>query len=33
MPREGIFAEIIKGGTVKVGDEITVLEKDAVIKI
>lgn len=33
MPREGIFAEIIRGGTVKVGDKITVLEKDAAIKI
>ncbi|TLD41625.1 MAG: Molybdenum cofactor biosynthesis protein MoaB [Candidatus Jettenia ecosi] len=33
MPREGIFAEIITGGTIKVDDEITVLEKDAAIKI
>ncbi len=33
MPREGIFAEIITGGTIKVNDEITVLEKDAAIKI
>lgn len=33
MPREGIFAEIITGGTIKVNDEITVLEKDVAIKI
>lgn len=33
MPREGIFAEIVTGGTIKAGDEITVLEKDAAIKI
>ncbi|HHT9105026.1 MAG TPA: MOSC domain-containing protein [Candidatus Wujingus californicus] len=33
MPREGIFAEIIKGGTIKTGDEITILEKDAVVKV
>lgn len=33
MPREGIFAEIIKGGTIKTGDEITILEKDALVKI
>ncbi len=33
MPREGIFAEVIKGGTVKAGDEITILEEDAAIKI
>lgn len=33
MPREGIFAEIIKGGTIKTGDEITILEKDVVIKV
>lgn len=32
MPREGIFAEIIKGGTIKTGDEITILEKGAVVK-
>lgn len=33
MPREGIFAEIIKGGTIKTGDEITILEKDVVVKV
>lgn len=33
MPREGIFAEIIKGGTIKTGNEITILEKDALVKI
>jgi MOSC domain-containing protein YiiM len=33
MPREGIFAEIIKGGTIKTRDEITILEKDAVVKV
>lgn len=33
MPREGIFAEIIKGGVVKAGDEITILEKDAIRKV
>lgn len=33
MPREGIFAEIIKGSTIKTGDEITILEKDAVVKV
>ncbi|OHB98134.1 MAG: molybdenum cofactor sulfurase [Planctomycetes bacterium RIFCSPLOWO2_12_38_17] len=33
MPREGIFAEIIKGGTIKTGDEITILKKDAVVKV
>ena len=26
MPREGIFAEILTGGTVKAGDEITIFE-------
>ena len=26
MPREGIFVKVIKGGTIKVGDEITVVE-------
>ncbi len=31
MPREGIFAEILKGGTIKVGDEITILEKDSTV--
>lgn len=33
MPREGIFAEIIKGGTIQVDDEITILEKDAIVKV
>lgn len=33
MPREGVFAEIIRGGTVKIGDEIVILEKDAAVKI
>jgi MOSC domain-containing protein YiiM len=28
MPREGIFARVIKGGDVKVGDSITVVSKD-----
>ena len=32
MPREGIFAEILTGGTIKAGDEITIVEKDKVIK-
>ena len=27
MPREGIFAEIITGGTIAAGDEITILER------
>jgi len=30
MPREGIFARVIKGGTAKPGDAITVLENRAV---
>ena len=33
MPREGIFAEILTGGTIKVGDEITILEKYAAVKV
>lgn len=32
MPREGIFAEILTGGTVKAGDEITIAQKDTVVK-
>jgi MOSC domain-containing protein YiiM len=32
MPREGIFAEILTGGTIKAGDEITIIGKDAVVK-
>ncbi|MBI2469684.1 MAG: MOSC domain-containing protein [Planctomycetes bacterium] len=32
MPREGIFAEILTGGTIKAGDEITIVEKDTVVK-
>lgn len=32
MPREGIFAEILTGGTIKAGDEITIVEKDKVTK-
>ena len=26
MPREGIFVKVLKGGTIKTGDEITVVE-------
>ena len=26
MPREGVFARVLKGGTVKTGDDITVIE-------
>ena len=33
MPREGIFAEILSGGIIKVGDEITIQEKDVPVKI
>lgn len=33
MPREGIFAEILAGGTVKAGDEIVILEKNSVVKV
>ncbi|HHT9129490.1 MAG TPA: MOSC domain-containing protein [Candidatus Brocadiaceae bacterium] len=33
MPREGIFAEILTGGTIKVGDEITILEKNAALQV
>ncbi|MFC2017487.1 MOSC domain-containing protein [Chloroflexota bacterium] len=29
MPKEGIFARVIKGGTVKAGDELKVVENDA----
>ncbi|MBI2557657.1 MAG: MOSC domain-containing protein [Planctomycetes bacterium] len=32
MPREGIFAEILTGGIVKAGDEITIAQKDTVVK-
>lgn len=27
MPREGVFTKVIKGGNIKVGDEITVIEE------
>ncbi|MCF6157180.1 MAG: MOSC domain-containing protein [wastewater metagenome] len=33
MPREGIFAEIIKGGTVNVGDDIRILDKESAVKV
>ncbi|MGQ3684617.1 MAG: MOSC domain-containing protein [Candidatus Loosdrechtia sp.] len=33
MPREGVFAEIIRGGMVKSGDNIVILEKDTAVKI
>ncbi len=29
MPKEGIFARVIKGGSVKAGDELEVVENDA----
>jgi len=29
MPKEGIFARVIKGGTVKAGDELKVMENEA----
>ena len=32
MPREGIFAEILTGGDVKAGDEITVVGKESGVK-
>ncbi|MCC7211423.1 MAG: MOSC domain-containing protein [Candidatus Brocadia sp.] len=32
MPREGIFAEILSGGTLKAGDEIAILEKGTEIE-
>lgn len=32
MPREGIFAEILTGGTIKAGDEITVVGKESGVK-
>lgn len=32
MPREGIFAEILSGGTIKAGDEIAILEKGTEIE-
>lgn len=28
MPREGVFARVIKGGTIKVGDEMEVVSRD-----
>lgn len=28
MPREGVFARVIKGGTIKVGDEMEVITRD-----
>jgi MOSC domain-containing protein YiiM len=31
MPREGIFTKVIKGGLVKNGDEITIIEKPEVV--
>jgi MOSC domain-containing protein YiiM len=33
MPREGIFAEVLSGGIINVGDEITIQEKDVPVKI
>ena len=33
MPREGVFAEILTGGTIKAGDEIVILEKDAALRV
>ncbi len=33
MPREGIFAEILTGGAITTGDEITILEKGAEVKV
>ncbi len=33
MPREGVFAEILTGGTIKAGDEIMILEKDAALRV
>ncbi|MCR4320105.1 MAG: MOSC domain-containing protein [Candidatus Brocadiaceae bacterium] len=33
MPREGIFAEILTGGTIKVGDEIAILERDTALQV
>ena len=32
MPREGIFAEILTGGTIKAGDEITIVGKESGVK-
>ncbi|MBW7899777.1 MOSC domain protein [Candidatus Brocadiaceae bacterium B188] len=32
MPREGIFGEILTGGTIQTGDEIEILEQGAEIK-
>lgn len=33
MPREGIFAEILTGGTITTNDEITILEKGAEVEV
>ena len=33
MPTEGIFAKVIKGGSVKAGNELKVMEDDAVTRI
>lgn len=33
MPKEGIFAEILGGGIIKVGDGITIQENDAAVKV
>lgn len=30
MPREGVFAKVIKGGVIKVGDELTIIEQPEV---
>jgi len=32
MPREGIFAEILTGGAIKAGDEITIVGKESGVK-
>lgn len=32
MPREGIFAEILTGGIIKAGDEITIVGKESGVK-
>ena len=28
MPREGVFARVLKGGTIKVGDEMEIKQND-----
>ncbi|MFN3533083.1 MAG: MOSC domain-containing protein [Candidatus Brocadia sp.] len=33
MPREGIFAEILTGGTIEKGNEITILEKGSEVEV